>query len=127
MEQNNPDLETAFSPYKLFQNVRDNSYDILKRDNEKVVAKFFYSFEDSDFYKEFSAFNAAGREFERLNDKRYESYSQAIDKIKWRLIHSLHDKFKDVSVEDLNGEIFGEMVRYLEKSLNPQNYLKEGF
>ena len=125
MELNKPDSETPFSPYEVFQNVQDNSYDILKRDNEKVVAKFFYSFEDSDFYKEISAFNAAGREFERLNDKRYELYSQAIDKIKWKLIKSLHEKFKDVSVEDLKGEIFGEMVRYLEKILNLQNFLKE--
>lgn len=125
MEQNKPDSEMPFSPYKLFQNVQDNSYEILKRDNEKVVAKFFYSFEDSDFYKEISAFNAAGREFERLNDKRYEIYSQAIDKIKWKLIHSLHDKFKDMSVDELNGKIFGEMVRYLEKTLNLQNYFKD--
>ena len=121
MEQNSPQSESVFSPYKLIQNVSENCYDIIKRDNEKILAKFFYSFEDEDYYKEYSAFNAANRTIDRLNDKRYELYSQVIDNIKWKLIQFLHDKFKDVSVEDLKGEIFGEMVRYLEKSLNLQN------
>ena len=127
MELNKPDSETPFSSYKLIQNVRDNSYDILKRDNEKVVAKFFYSFDDEDLYAEHSAFNAAGRALERLNDERYELYSQAIDRIKWKFIHFLHDKFKEKSIKELNGETFGEMVRSLDDSLNPQNFYKIDF
>ena len=127
MEQNKPDSELLFSPYKLVQNVSENCYDILKRENETVIAKFFYSFEDEDLYAEHSAFNAAGRALDRLNDERYELYSQAIDKIKWKFIHFLHDKFKDKSIEELNGETFGEMVRSLDETLNFQNFYKINF
>lgn len=127
MEQNKPDSELVFSPYKLVQNVSENCYDILKRENEKVIAKFFYSFEDEDYYKEYSAFNAANRAIDRLNDERYELYSQAIDKIKWKMIQYLHDEFKDKSIEELNGETFGEMVRSLDDSINLQNFYKINF
>lgn len=127
MEQNRPQSEPVFSPYKLIQNVSDNCYDIIKRDNEKILAKFFYSFEDEDYYKEYSAFNAANRAIHRLNDERYELYSQAIDNIKWKMIQYLHDEFKNKSIEDLRGETFGEMVRSLDNSLNFQNFCKIDF
>ena len=127
MKQNSPQSEPVFSPYKLIQNVSDNCYDIIKRDNEKILAKFFYSFEDEDYYKEYSAFNAANRAIDRLNDKRYELYSQAIGKIKWKMIHYLHDEFKNKSIEDLRGETFGEMIRSLDNSLNFQNFYKIDF
>ena len=127
MDQNKPDSALVFSPYKLIQNVSENYYDIIRRDNEKILAKFFYSFDDEDIYTEHSAFNAAGRALDRLNDKRYEVYSQAIDRIKWKLIHFLHDKFKDKSIEELNGETFGEMVRSLDETLNFQNFYKINF
>lgn len=127
MEQNSPQSEQVFSPYKLIQNVSENCYDIIRRDNEKILAKFFYSFDDEDLYTEHSAFNAANRAIDRLNDERYELYSQAIDKIKWKFIHFLHDKFKDKSIEELNGETFGEMVRSLDETLNLQNFYKINF
>lgn len=127
MEQNRPQSEPVFSPYKLIQNVSENCYDIIKRDNEKILAKFFYSFEDEDYYKEYSAFNAANRAIVRLNDERYDLYSQAVDNIKWKMIHYLHDKFKNKSIEDLRGETFGEMVRSLDETLSLQNFYKINF